>query len=382
MDNTRINHNYSFNNQFFLKKKHSHLKTQLKHLTPLQGGLDLLNKKHWFLKEYFIKKNNFKLISVLKLIKRSIINNYINYIYDNNFKKVIFLYRCSNLVFYKKDQIFKILFLVNKLKNIQKYNFVFKKKKIKTTHLVNKSLYLHQNELKKLDNSIIDKEQNGYKDRLNSLTLEMGLTNNIKVLNKLNSMASLIQKQPHKKKYYYLNNMCGLKSSYNSNKYLRVLSKNENFFFKNINLIFFYNFSKKKKNLFKVKRADNLIVRLIKKKYKYYSIIFLNEKVIRIISPGILLKFFGINEKYKRKDKRALKLLLRILSNICVKFNKSIFNRIFIIDFLDKGVIQHFKSVTSLISKNHFFMINLKFRKEKRFFKRINIFKRKQKKKD
>ena len=68
--------------------------------------------------------------------------------------------------------------------------------------------------------------------------------------------------------------------------------------------------------------------------------------------------------------------MIKTLARLFSKFDESVFYKIFIIEFFDKGIIEALGGIKNLSYKIHFLFINFKFCKEKRSFKKARLFKR------
>lgn len=309
-------------------------------------------------------------------MKKTQVHKKVNFIYNNNLKKVIFTSRYINTHFLKKEHIMKILFFFNKLrKNANMHNYIFLRKISPRTTSLTKALDLHQNELKKANNDVRDGIYADYLERISSYVEERKKAVNNKDLRRLDRLIKAVPEPLDDGRVYFLKSIFFTKNVTKNNILLRTLSRDSSFFFRNINILFFNRLLRVKKN-YPVK-IDNFVVKLFRKKYMYYySMVFLEESMIKAISPGILLKFFEIKEKHKKKNKKALRLMIKTLTRLYNKFDETIFNKIFIIEFFDKGIIEALSGVKSLVYQIHFLFINFKFCKEKRFFKKARLFKR------
>jgi hypothetical protein len=150
---------------------------------------------------------------------------------------------------------------------------------------------------------------------------------------------------------------------------------------KNFNIIFYFNYIKIFQNL--IKTSGNIIVRIIKKRnLYYYALIIVDGNLYSVISIGALLKFFEIKEKYKKKDRKAFKLLLQSLTMVYLKFNNLEFNKLITFDFLDYNIYYYFKDIVNIAKKNNFFLIRFNLERQPYRFKKISSIPRNQKKKN
>ena len=361
---------YSIN--FF--KKESFLKKKIQTNTHSSCNfLKIINTARW---NFFHKNKNAELIKFFSNIKNPHTYQKINFIFNTNLKKIILISRYTNLRLLKKRGIINILFLLNKLKkNANKYNYIFLRKKSPRKTSLLKALDIHQNVLKKANNDVKDGEYEDYLEKISSFVEKKKLTNNNKNLKKLDRLIKAVPKPLDEGRKYFLNSVFFLKSNLANSMYLRSLSRDSSFFFRNLNLMFFNNLLKTKNNL--SVKTENFVIKLFRKKYMYYySMVFLDENIIKTISPGVLLKFFEIYEKHKKKNKKALRLMIKTLARLFSKFDESVFYKIFIIEFFDKGIIEALGGIKNLSYKIHFLFINFKFCKEKRSFKKARLFKR------
>jgi len=309
-------------------------------------------------------------------MKKTRVHKKVNFIYNNNLKKVIFTSRYINTHFLKKERVVKILFFLNKLrKNANMSNYIFLRKTSPRTTSLTEALDLHQNELKKANNDVKDGIYADYLERISSYVEERKKAINNKDLRRLDRLISAVPEPLDDGRVYFLKSIFFTKNVTKNNILLRTLSRDSSFFFRNINIMFFNRFLRKKRNF--PAKTDNFVVKLFRKKYMYYySMVFLEESIIKAISPGILLKFFEIKEKHKKKNKKALRLMVKTLTRLYNKFDESVFNKIFIIEFFDKGIVEALGGIKNLAYQIHFLFINFKFCKEKRSFKKARLFKR------
>ena len=335
-----------------------------------RNSVKIINTNKW---DFFFQK---RVTDFFKKTKNPYTRQKVNFIFNNNLKKTVFVSRYANIPFLKKDRVIKIIVFLNKLKkNSNAYKYIFFKKSSPRQTSLTRALNLHQNELKKANNDVKDDEYADYLEKINSYVEKKKKTTSNKGINRLNRLIRAVPQPLDEGRKYFLNNMFFLKNTPKTNRHIRRLSRDSSFFLRNFNLIFFHNFLKKKKKL--LTKTDNFIVKLFRKKYMYYySMVFLNEDIIKAISPGILLKFFEITEKHKKKNKKALRLMIKTLARLYGKFNKKFFNKIFIIEFFDKGIIETLSGIKNLSYRIDFIFINFKFCKEKRSFKKARLFKR------
>ena len=305
------------------------------------------------LNNLYINKSNIKIFNNYKIT-----NKIFNFV-DWNKLTEIFIFKKINI--FIKSKSFKISLIHNQFITWLFFLKIKKKKKIKDKK--NKEVDLISFIILEWK-ELIKKKKKDKKDKKKLLLSEKVFKRNF--LNKLKK--TLFFK--FRIKNFLYNNIF---------KFLKVIFFN--LIQKNFNIIFYFNYIKILQNL--IKNNNNLIIRIIKKRsLYYYALIIIDGNLYSVFSIGSLLKFFEIEEKYKKKDRKAFKLLLQSLATIYLKFNNLEFSKLITFDFLDYNIYYYFKDIINIAKKNNFFLIRLNLEQQPYHFKKISSIPRNQKKKN
>jgi len=129
--------------------------------------------------------------------------------------------------------------------------------------------------------------------------------------------------------------------------------------FKNFRLCNYYKFLINSKSKRLLTSKNNIIVRILKKKLYYYLVLIVNGKVITVVSIGVLLKFFSIKDKFKKKHPKSFNLLITVINNIYSKFHSISKNKILVIDFADKNTFFFIKELKKIVFKSKLFILSM-----------------------
>lgn len=300
-----------------------------------------------------INKSNIKIFNNYKTL-----NKIFNFIYWNNLTE-IFIFKKINIFLKPKylktslihNQFITWLFFLTKKKEKKR-----KIKKNKETDLINFIIFEWR--------ELIKQKERERKDWQKFLLLEKAYKSNFLDKLKKNLFFKFIIKN-----FQYTAILKLLKSSF----YILIQ--------KNFNIIFYFNYIKTFQNL--IKKNNSLVIRIIKKRnLYYYALVIVDGKLYSLFSIGALLKFFEIKEKYKKKDRKAFKLLLQSLAAIYIKFNNLDISKLITLDFLDYNIYYYFKDVINIAKKNNFFLIRFNLEQQPYHFKKISSIPRNQKKKN
>jgi len=78
-----------------------------------------------------------------------------------------------------------------------------------------------------------------------------------------------------------------------------------------------------------------------------------------VVSIGVLLKFFSIKDKFKKKHPKSFNLLITVINNIYSKFHSISKNKILVIDFADKNTFFFIKELKKIVFKSKLFILSM-----------------------